>query len=128
MSLLEKIEALRKQPKSVRDRYAFGVATGVTALVAVIWMVSLPARLGNSEGGTVVRNPDEPSLTEQLSELRNFVGDSIDSVQAQAELLRSVEQDQVETDNRASTYDYFRSLASSTEAGRGESATQADGE
>lgn len=39
-----KIEHLRKQPKEVRNRYAFWYAFLITAMIMVVWASTLPAR------------------------------------------------------------------------------------
>lgn len=38
------IRYVRRQPKPVRDRYAFAVALSITAFVGLIWSVTLPER------------------------------------------------------------------------------------
>tara|TARA_B100000745_G_scaffold283015_1_gene216719 strand:- start:285 stop:680 length:396 start_codon:yes stop_codon:yes gene_type:complete len=43
--MLRKIEKLRKEPKEVRNRYAFWVALLFTTVVTVFWLTSLPARM-----------------------------------------------------------------------------------
>jgi len=42
--MLRKIEQLRKAPKHVHERYALYGAVSVTAVIALVWLVSLPAR------------------------------------------------------------------------------------
>lgn len=47
--MLKKIEALRKEPRHVRNRYAFWTAFCVTLLIIVVWASTLPARFGQTE-------------------------------------------------------------------------------
>jgi len=42
--LLRVIESIRKKPKAVRKHYAFVVTILFTAMVAGVWMMSLPSR------------------------------------------------------------------------------------
>jgi len=42
--IIESIERLRRAPKTVRDRYAFLLATSFTVVVALVWMAFLPGR------------------------------------------------------------------------------------
>lgn len=41
---MEFLERIRKQPQHIRSHFAFGSALGITALIAVIWSTTLPAR------------------------------------------------------------------------------------
>ena len=46
------LEKIKKKPKPVRDQYAFYGALGVTAIIATVWAISIPAsleRLGQPE-------------------------------------------------------------------------------
>lgn len=47
--MLRWIEKTRKKPKAVRDQYAFVGALSVTALIALIWFVSVPTHFANME-------------------------------------------------------------------------------
>ncbi len=67
--MLRKIEALRKAPPHVRNRYAFWVALVVTLLILGVWSLSIPARL----------SPHEQSV-EKAGEEGGFVAHSIRSI------------------------------------------------
>lgn len=87
--LLSKIESLRKQPKSVRNRFAFIFALSSTLIVASIWAISLPSRV-NFEPEVVAKDknaPTIPTVTEQLSQMRNLVEDSLEDIRTQAGLI-----------------------------------------
>ncbi len=43
--MLKQIEHIRKKPKEVRNRYAFGLALAISIIIFIFWLVSLPARL-----------------------------------------------------------------------------------
>lgn len=49
--MLKWIEETRKKPKAVRNQYAFVGAFAVTALITIVWMVSLPLRFASLEEG-----------------------------------------------------------------------------
>jgi hypothetical protein len=70
--MLKKIEALRKQPIEVRNRYAFWIAASVTLVIAVIWGSTLPARFSEEE--PVATETTEPSSSMMDSIKRLFVG------------------------------------------------------
>ncbi len=44
---MEFLERLRKKPQHVRARVAFGSAVGITAIIALVWSTTLPARFAN---------------------------------------------------------------------------------
>lgn len=70
--LLRKIEEIRKQPKSVRDRYALSVALAVTSFLAVVWLISLPARFN-----------DAPELTANIDDEAGGFSRALEDVQGQ---------------------------------------------
>jgi hypothetical protein len=47
--MLEKIEALRRKPQHIRNRYAFWTAFCITFLILVLWGSTLPARFASQE-------------------------------------------------------------------------------
>lgn len=80
-SISEYIEELRKKPEPVRQRIAFGVATGVTGLIAVVWMTTL-ATSGTlaikSTGTTLGGGPGSATIVDELakpvSSMSNLMG------------------------------------------------------
>jgi hypothetical protein len=63
------IQSLRSKPQHVRTQYAFVIALLITAVIAAIWMTTLPARF--SGYGKVQK---EDSATKE--EFSNFVSDA----------------------------------------------------
>lgn len=59
MSLLDTIDAMRKQPKHVRSGYAFWVAVSCTLVVLLLWVTTIPARITflTSLGGAETEAP-----------------------------------------------------------------------
>jgi hypothetical protein len=68
--MLKKIEALRKQPVEVRNRYAFWIATVVTLIIAVVWASTFPARFSQEAPATV---EESPSSVGALDSIKAFV-------------------------------------------------------
>lgn len=80
--MLSKIEALRKQPKKIRDRYAFYSAFMVTLVIAIIWGFSLPIRYGNITQGLTDGAPTETSggFVRALSDIKSQFTASLSQV------------------------------------------------
>lgn len=57
--MLKFIEKLRDEPTYVRQRYTLGAALLVTGLIAIIWLLSLPAQFANTE--EAIPQAGEPS-------------------------------------------------------------------
>jgi hypothetical protein len=70
MGLLRLIESARRQPRHVRDNLAFGVAIGVTALTAVVWLY-IP--FGNSVTTDEVVTVDSEREERMFSQIRNSI-------------------------------------------------------
>ena len=58
--MLKKIESIRKKPVEVRNRYAFWYALGFTAVIAVFWLASVPAKF------SVLTNVEAPIENERV--------------------------------------------------------------
>ena len=108
--MLHKIESLRKEPKSVRNRYAFGIALSVTMLVVIVWGISLPSRIENVVQVKEKSKSDEPSLVDQLSELKNFVDDNLEDIKSSAEII------DIETSEIIATSSIIATTTPSTES------------
>lgn len=66
--MLKKIEALRKKPKEVRNRYAFSVALLVTTIILVVWGSTLPARLAPESVEVAAQEKTEESSFQKYKE------------------------------------------------------------
>jgi hypothetical protein len=62
--MIEKIEALRKKPRHVRNRYAFWVAVLITLVIVGVWSLTLPARISHIEGVQAEKLEEENDLSE----------------------------------------------------------------
>lgn len=85
--LIEKIEQLRKEPKAVRNRVAFGVALSCSLVILVFWGLSLPSRFSFEQAPVTATEDTGPSFADQLIEIRDVVGASIEDIKSQAELM-----------------------------------------
>lgn len=91
--MLNKIEALRKESRTKRNRVAFMIASAVTFVIALVWSISLPSRLGNTfEAPTANDENVVPNISDQLSGMRDYLGDTVSSIKSQAELLEVANQ------------------------------------
>ncbi len=77
------LKHLYRQPKNVRNNYAFGIATVFTGVVALVWLIGSPKQdfipLNISEGKTPFSNLLKQSK-EQLASLKSAVSESTEGV------------------------------------------------
>ncbi len=66
---------LRHKPKPVRDRIALGIASGVTALVVMVWMYHLPTKLAS-----ITEKSQKSGEERGFASLFSEVGDQIATV------------------------------------------------
>ena len=86
--MLKKIEALRKKPKNIRNRYAFWIATIATLVVVVVWGTTLPTRFAQTaENTSTSAGLDE--FGNALGEISSNLSDTLNSVRSQAELYEA---------------------------------------
>lgn len=67
--MLKKLEALRKQPKHVRNRYAFWTAALVSIVIALFWATTLPTRFSAEDAPVVAAETDTKTFVQTLSEV-----------------------------------------------------------
>ena len=60
------LDRLRKRPRAARQQVAFLGAAGITAVVALVWMVSVSVRLGNISESEVAETSDTPGAFSQF--------------------------------------------------------------
>lgn len=83
--LLSKIEDLRTQPVSVRNRYAFLIALTLTLVIVVLWATTLPSRLNNdviAESDAQQREP-EVGIGESFGIFANDMKEKLSEVTSQ---------------------------------------------
>lgn len=92
---------IHRKPKPIREQYAFWSAAGITALIALVWIVSLQYRLdGSFTSSTIVEG-------EQRGAFARFLGDARSRAAA---VFGAVE----DTETTATTTDAAGSAATST--------------
>lgn len=69
--LIEKIEALRKRPKEVRNQYAFVISIVVTAVVAFGWLLTLPDRVSVPSGEEFINIDTQSGSMRALSDIKS---------------------------------------------------------
>lgn len=94
-TLPEHIERLRAQPEHVRHRVALGIATAITALVAVTWAGTLATsgRLALKDTGAIAPEELTASVSESASTFSNLMsaaGAALNATSSDA-VLRIVE-------------------------------------
>ncbi len=88
--MLQKIESLRKKPKHIRNRYAFGVAASITLIVALVWGVSLPSRFSEQSSVATKKSAEQTTaFTDELSEMAALISTGINQIKTQAEIVGS---------------------------------------
>jgi len=76
--MLRKIEAARKQPKHIRNRYAFWISLGVTSVIAVFWLSSVPSRFSTQEM-TLQKYPMEGGVSRIFNQMRASVSETAEN-------------------------------------------------
>ncbi len=74
---MSKLEALRQQPKSVKNQYAFAGAVIVTTVIALLWAVALPSVLSSRAPETIADAEEQTGLT---SEFFAEIGDGVANI------------------------------------------------
>jgi len=74
--MLRKLEKLRTQPKDVRNRYAFWYAFLFTAVIAVFWLSTMPARVGVLSINEPPREKAEGGFARMWSSMKASVMDA----------------------------------------------------
>jgi hypothetical protein len=79
--MLNKIEALRKQPKHIRDRYAFWIAIFLTCFVVAVWALTLPSRFVQEEPTQDVVSEEDSSFGELFGSVFNQAAERFKDLQ-----------------------------------------------
>lgn len=97
--MLRKIEALRTQPKHVRNRYAFWTALFLTACIALIWTISIPARFESDDVNEAQTATPPGVISRSFGDMRTAIATYIDNMRYRVE-YKSDNQD----DGQSSVY------------------------
>jgi len=82
--MLRKIEELRKQPKEVRNRRAFYVATVVTAIIAGVWAISVPAKFAAIDTIGNPANDQSGSFSRAIVDVKEQFASLVDSLRSES--------------------------------------------
>lgn len=85
-------EHLESKSSAIKAQYAFGVASVVTILIAVVWMSTLPAHFSQKFAPEVEKKEDSKGFSEILSDTKNQLGNIIEGT-------KKTDVPQVETSN-----------------------------
>ncbi|MFT5037353.1 MAG: hypothetical protein ACI9VM_000933 [Candidatus Azotimanducaceae bacterium] len=80
------IENLRKKPKVVRNQYAFFGAAIFTLAIALVWAVSIPAKLATIGGESEEDQDNKGAFSQFLSEAKDNFAAAFESVKVGGEL------------------------------------------
>lgn len=72
-------EHLESKSSSVKSQYAFGVASVVTILIAVVWASTLPARFAQKGPSEVTTEKETKGFSELFSDTKNQLGNIVQS-------------------------------------------------
>lgn len=89
---------LRSKPKMLRDQLAFGGAVGLTAVIALVWLVSLPDRFAQVAATAPVEEVEESRGAFQ--NLFEGIRSQVASVQ---DSLSELEEESIATESTGST-------------------------
>jgi hypothetical protein len=89
--MLDKIEALRKQPKHIRNRYAFWIALSLTLLIALVWALVLSAKLSTKKVVPQEHADDSGSFSRSLSDVSERVTEIFSNMRTRFEYVKEVQ-------------------------------------
>lgn len=98
--MLKKIEALRKEPVSVRNRWAFWIALSVTLCIAFFWVSTLPARFAPVQADET-KQDEGASWSETVGSLTDSFTQTFQNFRANVEYVKEPS----ETDSQINTLD-----------------------
>lgn len=110
--MLDKIEALRTEPKHIRNRYAFWLALLVTLVIAFFWVMSIPTKLSQSDPQTQKHENEQGSFSRTLGEIKVRVMEIVSSMRTRVEY---VQEEKAPVEENIHTLDLRALVASSSE-------------
>lgn len=87
MNMWEKIDA---QSRDTKAQYAFIIATAVTGVIAIFWMLSLSTRFADIKLRTGTGEIVNEDLNGLITGTRDQLGNVIDSVQESADIIKAL--------------------------------------
>lgn len=87
--MLKKIEALRMQPKHIRNRYAFWIALFVASCIAVVWILSVPVRFSQPEDVTDSDSTQINEFSDTASDILSRFTGAVEAIRSTSEYVKS---------------------------------------
>lgn len=109
--MLDKIESLRKQPKHIRNRYAFWIALSISLLIALVWALTISARLSPKDTVPQEHADDAGSFSRTLSDITQRVKVMFTEMRTQ---IKYVKDEQTPTNDKSNIIDLNALIASSS--------------
>jgi hypothetical protein len=109
--MLDKIELLRKQPKHIRNRYAFWIAFSITLLIALIWILLLSAQLSSKNTVPQEHTDEAGSFSRTLSDITLRFKDIFAQMRTRVEYIK---EEQTSKGTKPDVIDLNALVASST--------------
>jgi hypothetical protein len=121
--MLKQIEALRKQPIHIRNRYAFWIALSTTLVIAFFWGLQLPNKLSVEGKDTVAEDTSGSSFIHTLGEITSNFKNTLRNVGSTASYQRKAsDTEEVEPSN---TLDLQALVSAAAKAKKNEATTSA---
>ncbi len=89
--ILEYIEHMRTKPRAARSRFAFMVAAGVTSLIALLWVFTLPAKFSSISAVTQQVESDRTDDVAALGEAVDTAKSGLQEIMNMGELMPSAD-------------------------------------
>lgn len=104
--MLKKIESIRKKPKEVRNRYAFWVALGCTALVSVFWLTGISSRFETVSKGAADDIEVQGGISRSISDMKASVSEGVEALNVFKSGIDKVDADTQEVKDDAQEIDF----------------------
>ena len=91
--MLKKIEALRKEPVHVRNRWAFWIALSVTLCIAFFWVSTLPARFIAPQTTSETEKEGDTSWRETVGSLKASFTETVQNFRTHIEYVKEPSDD-----------------------------------
>ncbi len=75
------LERIQSKPSNVKTQYAFGVASAITVIIAIVWMSTIPARFSEVSLKQTDSKEEKANLGDLVNDTKNQLGNVIGSVE-----------------------------------------------
>ncbi len=95
--MLDKIESLRKQPKHIRNRYAFWIAFSITLFIALIWTLMFSVQLSSKNTVPQEHADEAGSFSRTLNDITLRFKDIFAQMRTRVEYIREEQTPKIDT-------------------------------